>query len=180
MTGSRNGWLIGQLPQVMARDQVIAGFVRGCQEVADGLRDRVESVEHELDVDLAAPEMLTFIASWLGVPTETIAAPDEPFQDAQRRLIRAVGQVLGWRGTRRGVEVLLEALTGARAEVSDSGGVFGRNDPLPPADDTVKIQLSHTGGLSEQQILAFLADELPVGARVELSVRPARGRARVG
>src|SRR5438270_13515784 len=122
---SHNGWLLGQLPQVMARDKVIAGFVKACQEVTDGLRDRVESVEHELDVDLAAPEMLTFIASWLGVPAETIAAPDEPFRDAQRRLIRAVGQVLGWRGTRRGIEVLLEALTGARGDVRDAGGVFG-------------------------------------------------------
>jgi phage tail-like protein len=164
----------------MARDQVTAGFVHGCQEVADGLRDRMDSVEHELDVDLAAPEMLSFVASWLGVPAETIAGPDEPVRDAQRRLIRAVGRVLGWRGTRRGVEVLLEALTGARADVSDSGGVFGRDDPVPPPDDVVRIKLSHTGGLSEQQLLAFLAEELPVGARVELEVRPAKGRARVG
>ena len=64
--------------------------------------------------------------------------------------------------------------------MTDSGGVFGRNDPLPPADDLVRVSLTHTGGLSEQQILAFLADELPVGARVELQVRAARGRARVG
>jgi phage tail-like protein len=175
---SRNGWLVGQLPQVMARDRVVAGFVRACQEVADGLRDRVESVEHELDVNLAAPEMLTFVASWLGVPAE--AFPDESGREAQRRLIRAVGQVLGWRGTRRGVEILLEALTGARADVTDTGGVFGRDDPLPPADDVVRVSLTHTGGLSEQQILAFLAEELPVGARVELNVRAARGRARVG
>jgi phage tail-like protein len=175
-----NGWLVGQLPQAMARDQVIAGFVHACQEVADGLRHRVESVEHELDVDLAAPEMLSFVAGWLGVQAETIAAPDEPVRDAQRRLIRAVGQVLGWRGTRRGVEVLLEALTGARADVSDSGGVFGRDDVLSAADDVVRVTLTHTGGLSEQQILAFLAEELPVGARVELQVRAPRGRARVG
>ena len=67
---THNGWLVGQLPQAMARDRVIEGFVHACQEVADGLRHRVESVEHELDVDLAAPEMLTFVASWLGVPAE--------------------------------------------------------------------------------------------------------------
>src|SRR2546430_4869042 len=105
----------------MARDQVIAGFVHAAQEVADGLRDRMESVEHELDVDLAAPEMLTFVASWLGVPAE--ALPDEPERDAQRRLIRAVGQVLGRRGTRRGAQVLPEAFTRARADGSDSRGV---------------------------------------------------------
>jgi hypothetical protein len=58
--------------------------------------------------------------------------------------------------------------------------VFGRDDPLPPADDVVRVSLTHTGGLSKQQILAFLAEELPVGARVELDVRAARGHARVG
>ena len=177
---THNGWLVGQLPQAMARDRVIEGFVHACQEVADGLRHRVESVEHELDVDLAAPEMLTFVASWLGVQAETLVSADEPVRDAQRRLIRAVGQVLGWRGTRRGVETLLEALTGGRVDVSDSGGVFGRDDALSPADDVVRISMAHTGGLSEQQILAFLADELPVGARVELHVRAAKGRAHVG
>ena len=173
-------WLVKQLPQAMARDQVVVGFVQACGEVADGLRDRVTTVEHELDVDLARPEMLSYLASWLGVELETIASPDEPgARDAQRRLIRAVGQVIGWRGTRRGVETLLEALradpeaavAGAQPDVSDSGGIFGRDDPVPPADNLVRVSLTHTGGLSEQQILAFLAGELPVGTRVELHVR---------
>ncbi len=172
-----NHWLVNQLPQAMARDDVVIGFVTACGEVADGLRDRVTTVEHELDVDLARPEMLSYLASWLGVELETIATAEDATgeghaaRDAQRRLIRAVGQVIGWRGTRRGVETLLEALTGARADVSDSGGIFGRADPVPPADNVVRVSLTHTGGLSERQILAFLAGELPVGTRVELHVR---------
>jgi len=165
-------WLVNQLPQAMARDQVVVGFVRACGEVADGLRDRVSTVEHELDVDLARPEMLSYLASWLGVQLETIAGVDQASaRDAQRRLIRAIGQVIGWRGTRRGVETLLEALTGARADVRDSGGIFGRDDPVPPADNVVRVFLTHSGGLSERQILAFLAEELPVGTRVELQIR---------
>jgi phage tail-like protein len=165
-------WLVGQLPQAMARDQVVVGFVAACGEVADSLRDRVTTVEHELDVNLARPEMLTYLASWLGVELDTISGLDDPeARDAQRRLIRAVGQVIGWRGTRRGVETLLEALTGARTDVSDSGGIFGGDDAVPPADNTVRVSLTHTGGLSERQILAFLAGELPVGTRVELHVR---------
>jgi phage tail-like protein len=167
-----SAWLVNQLPQAMARDQVVVGFVQACGEVADGLRDRVSTVEHELDVDLAGPEMLSYLASWLGVQLETIASADEAVaRDAQRRLIRAIGQVIGWRGTRRGVETLLEALTGARADVSDSGGIFGRDDPVPPADNVVRVFLTHSGGLSERQLLAFLAEELPVGTRVELQIR---------
>jgi phage tail-like protein len=177
------GWLLPQLPQVMGRDRVIAGFVRACEEVADSLRERVATVEHELDVDLASPEMLSYLAAWLGVELDTIVAADDDgshsaeardvaeARNAQRRLIRAVGQVLGWRGTARGLEMLLEALTGARAQVVDAGGVFGQHDPVPPSDDLVRVYLDSTGSLTHRQIFAFIADELPVGTRVEVRVR---------
>jgi phage tail-like protein len=156
----------------MVADRVVAGFVLACEEVADTLRDRISSIEHEVDIELAAPEMLSYIASWLGAELETIVASDDPeVGEAQRRLIRAIGQVLGWRGTRRGVEILLEALTGSRVQVSDSGGVFGRRDGPRPPDDVVRIEITDSGGLSENQIRAFLEDELPVGARVELTIR---------
>lgn len=179
---STPGWLVNQLPQAMAKDRVVAAFVGGCEEVADGLRDRAGAIEHQLDVDLAAPEMLSYLASWLGAQLETTGgAADADARAAQRRLIRAIGQVLGWRGTRRGVEILLEALTGSRVSVSDSGGVFGSGDRMPPADDVVRVELTHLGGLSERQILAFLSEELPVNARVELRVRgKGRGHGGVG
>ena len=170
------GWLVAQLPQAMARDEVILGFVRAFEDIANSLRDKVSSVEHELDVHLASPEMLTYLATWLGVELDTLVATDDPeARESQRRLIRAVGEVLGWRGTRRGVETLLEALTGGRADVSDAGGVFGMRDQLPPPDDVVRVVLDDMGRLSERQILTLLAEELPVGSRVELRVR-SRGR----
>jgi phage tail-like protein len=170
-------WLVAQLPQVMAADPLVAGFVRGCQEVAESIRDRVGSVEHELDVDLASPHMLSFTASWLGVQLDTLpAAVDADARDAQRRLIRAVGDVLGWRGTAKGVELLLGALTGAtRVEVTDSGGVFGAGDTVPAADHTVDVSINQLGGLSEAQVLAFLAQELPVTAQVRLRVGARHG-----
>jgi len=190
-----SGWLVQQLPQTMARDPVIAGFVTAFEQIAESIRDRMSTVEHELDVDLASPEMLSYLAAWLGVELSTISGYDEGprsngarggrhavelreaarDRDAQRRLIRAVGQVLGWRGTRQGLEVLLEALTGGRVEVSDSGGVFGQHDPLPPPDDLVRIVLDDTGSLTGRQLLAFIADELPVGVRVEVRVRSGQG-----
>jgi phage tail-like protein len=168
---ARDDWLLAQLPEAMGHDRVIAGFVRGCQEVVDSVRARLDSLEYDLDVDFAAPDMLTFLASWLGITTDPVATSDPAGREAQRRLIRAVGQVLPWRGTRRGLETLLEALTGGRVDVSDSGGVFGRDDPLPTGDGVVRVTLAHTGGLTQRQVLAVIADELPVGATVELHVR---------
>jgi phage tail-like protein len=174
------GWLVAQLPAAMGRDRVISGFVRAFEEIADSVRDQVADVEYELDVNLASPEMLTYLASWLGVAVDAaMAASDDPVvRDVQRRLIRAVGQALVWRGTRRGLETLLEALTDSRVDVLDSGGVFGPGEPIPAGGERVTIELDHTGLLTKQQILAFVADELPIGVKVDLWVRSEGGKRR--
>lgn len=171
--GGRSGWLLAQLPAVMRRDRVIGGFVRGFEEIGDGLRDQIDDIEYELDIDLASSEMLSYLASWLGVEIDgaVVASEDARLRDAQRRLISAVGRALLWRGTAHGVEILLEALTDSRVTVSDSGGVFGAEDSVPPATDSVVVEIDHLGSLTRRQILAFLDDELPVGTRVELRVR---------
>jgi phage tail-like protein len=160
------GWLVEQLPRVMAEDLVLRGFVTALEEVAGTVRDRVDSVEHHVDTGLAAPEMLQFLASWLGVELE----PTDP-PEYKRTLVREVGRLLGWRGTRHGVESLLEAATGSRVTVTDNGGIFGPNDPMPPAEHKVVVQLDHTGHLSERQVRRILAAELPLGADVELDIR---------
>lgn len=171
------GWLIRQLPAAMGRDRVVAGFVRACEEIADSVRDQVADLEFELDVTLATPEMLAYIASWLGVEIDAALAdaPGQEIADAQRRLVSAVSKALVWRGTRRGLEALLTALTDSRVDVRDSGGIFGANDKIPPADDLVVIELDHTGPLSQKQIETFVADELPVGVRFEVRVRSGKG-----
>jgi phage tail-like protein len=161
-----NGWLVSQLPRAMAGDPVVRGFVTAFEEVADSVRDRIDSIEHQVDTGLATPEMLQFLASWLGLQLE----PTDP-PEYQRSLVREVGRLLGWRGTRYGIEGLLEAATGARVTVTDGGGVYGLRDPIPPADPVVKVRLDHTGHLSERQVRGFLEAELPLGAQLELDVR---------
>ena len=49
-----NGWLVEQLPRVMAEDPVLRGFVTALEEVAGTVRDRVDSIEHHVDTGLAA------------------------------------------------------------------------------------------------------------------------------
>jgi phage tail-like protein len=167
-----NGWLVRQLPRVMAEDMVLRGFVTALEEVATTVRDRVDSVEHHLDTGLAAPEMLEYLARWLGVELE----PTDP-PEYKRALVREVGRLLGWRGTRYGVESLLEAATGSRVTVTDTGGVYGGDDPVPPSDLKVVVQLDHTGHLSERQVHRILEAELPLGSQVELDIRFPGGEA---
>ncbi|MEO3815988.1 phage tail protein [Plantactinospora sp. B24E8] len=165
------GWLAAQLPRALAADPVVHGFVAAFEEIADSVRDRIDSIEHQLDVGLASPEMLQFLASWLGLELE----PTDP-PEYQRELVREVGQLLGWRGTRYGIEGLLAAATGSRVLVDDGGGVYGQRDEIPPPDPTVTVRLDHTGHLTEQQVRGILEAELPLGAELRLDVRfPSRG-----
>jgi phage tail-like protein len=170
-------WLVDQLPRVMSSDPVLRNLVLAFEEVADTVRERIDNIEYQMDTGLASPEMLQYLGSWLGVELE----PTDP-AEYRRSMVREVGRLLGWRGTRFGVEALLEAATGARVTVTDSGGVFGTDDEIPPPDDTVVVQMDHTGHLTERQVLGFLQSEMPLGARIRLDVRfqpqPARGRAR--
>ena len=170
-------WLVDQLPRVMSADPVLRSLVLAFEEVADTVQERIDSVEYQMDTGLASPEMLQFLGSWLGVELE----PTDP-AEYRRSMVREVGRLLGWRGTRFGVEALLEAATGARVTVTDNGGVYGQNDKVPPTDNVVVVQMDHTGHLTERQVLGFLQSEMPLGARVQLDVRfqpeTARGRAR--
>ena len=165
MSTDRN-WLVDQLPRAMAADPVLSRFVTAFQEVAETVRDRVDGVEHQVDTGLASPEMLAYLASWLGLQLEPTDSAEY-----QRDLLRQAGKLLGWRGTRHGVEGLLGAATGARVEVSDGGGVFGQKDRIPPPDATVTVRLDHTGHLSERQVMAILEQEVPLGADIVLDVR---------
>jgi phage tail-like protein len=172
----RAGWLAEQLPRVMAADPVLRDFVTAFEQVHDTVRERVDAVEHQVDTGLASPEMLQYLGSWLGLELE----PTDP-AEYRRSMVREVGKLLGWRGTKFGMEALLEAATGARVIVTDSGGVYGSNDKVPPPDPVVQVQMDHTGHLTERQVLGFLQSELPLGAQVRLDVRfqpTARGKAR--
>jgi phage tail-like protein len=160
------GWLVRQLPRAMAEDDVLARFTAAFEDVADGVHARIDQIVAHVDVGLAPPETLRYLGSWLGLQLE----PRDPIE-VQRNLVREMGRLLGWRGTRIGVEGLLAAATGSRVTVTDTGGVFGQRDQVPPADNRVRVRLDHTGHLDEQQVRALLAQELPLGAVLELDVR---------
>jgi phage tail-like protein len=160
------GWLVNQLPGVLAQDAVVRAFAITAEEIADSIRDRIGSIEFQLDTDLAPPYMLAYMASWLGL---TFDPADDPAA-IQRPLLRAVGQQLRWSGTRRGVEKLLEAMTGGHAVVTDDGGIFGPGASIPPFSPVVRVELDQAGPLGIDRIKSFLLRELPVGARIDLRI----------
>ncbi|HET9656115.1 MAG TPA: phage tail protein [Kineosporiaceae bacterium] len=158
------GWLVGQLPRAMAADPVIAGVAGICEEIADTLRAGVDGIGHHLDLATSPDPMVRYLASWVGAdldPGISLAR--------QQELLRATGPLLSRRGTRYGLELLLEALTGSRVRVGDGGGVFAE-DRLPPPDPRVLVEIDDPGELSAQQLLTMIGAEVPVGTVVELRI----------
>lgn len=165
------GWLLRQLPRVMADDEVIAAFVLGFEEVADTVRDRIDAVEHCLDPGLAPPAMLAYLAAWLGLQLDPVAPDAAAAREAQRELMRVAGKTLPVRGTAEALIRLLVALTGDRSvTVEEVGGVYFSAADVPAHNPEVTVRVRDPGGLSPAQLRAFLHDELPVNAVLRLYV----------
>lgn len=158
------GWLADQLPRPMAEDPTLRGFLRIFEETADTVRDDIDSIEHLLDPCLAPPAFVRMLGGWLGVTID----PQLPEQ-RQRQLVQAVGRLLPWRGTRRGLEGILASLTGSEVQVRDEGGVFV-DGTAPVVEPRISVRIATTGGVDEQYLLAVVRAEVPAHASVSLVV----------
>jgi phage tail-like protein len=168
------GWLLTQLPRAMTGNLLIQAFVDAAEHTGDSVRAQLDALEYQLDPHLASPEMLVYLAGWLGFPLDRL---DEP--TFHRPLLRAVGQLLVHRGTKAAVRELLTELTGGPVSVEDSGGVFGPNEQVPEQNLTVRAELSRIGPIRPERLVAIIERELPIGARLELVV-PHSGEHRDG
>lgn len=164
MSAPPTGWLADQLPEALSSRPFTRNFLAGFEDIAGGLRARVEGVRHHLDLRLAPAEDLGWLASWLAQTVDGLPA------DRQREVIAIAGRELPWRGTARWLRALVAAYTGAdpdAVEVTDTGGVY-----LPgrwrPHLRTVTVRLADTGGLSRRQLERLIRGELPVDADLDL------------
>jgi phage tail-like protein len=157
------GWLVAQLPRVMAADRVVQAFAEAAEGAGDSFRGQLDGLEWQLDADLAPPDMISFLAGWLGFPLDRL---DDPA--LRRPLLRALGHQLARRGTPGALAGLLEQLTGGPVVVTDGGGVFGPGRPVPAPSTVVRAELD--------RLRAIVERELPIGVRLELVVAPGADR----
>jgi phage tail-like protein len=165
-----NGWLLAQLPRAMNANPLVQAFVDAAEHTGDSIRAELDALEYQLDPDLASPEMLAYLAGWLGFPLDRL---DDP--TFHRPLLRALGRLLAYRGTKRAVAELLAELTGGPVTVTDGGGVWGPGDTVPAENLTVRAELSRTGPVSRDRLAGIVRRELPIGAALDL-VGPAGSR----
>jgi phage tail-like protein len=158
-------WLVDQLPVGMAQSDFFVRFVSIFQELASGLLDDADLVEHVPDVTVTPVPMLRTLAGWIGVDSVDVSLRE----DLQRLIVRSSARSLAHRGTAAGLRAFAEMLSGSPAEVVDGGGVW-REGEAPGDVAWVKLTIAGTGHLSEDEFVALVRDEVPAHVRIELWV----------
>lgn len=163
----RNDWMIGQLPMGMLDDELFVRFVSIFQQVATSLVEGADNIPNLVDSTVAPVPALSWLASWLGVTWIEPSLPD----DVQRRLVRECGRALEWRGTSRGLEILLRAVTGGEVVIAESGHVrVGAAPGALASNPTVRVEVQSTGWLSEDDFVELVTDEVPANVHCEIVV----------
>ena len=75
----------------------------------DSVESRIDDMAAQFDPGIVQGRQLRWLASWLGLTCD-----DHWSDDWVRRLIRAAPMLYRYRGTRRGIETLIETLTGRK------------------------------------------------------------------
>lgn len=163
----RSDWMLGQLPMGMLDDELFVRFVSIFEEVATSLVEGADNIPNVVDPTVAPVPVLSWLGSWLGVNWIEPSLPDA----VQRRLVRECGSALAWRGTRRGLETVLRAVTGGDVTVTDSGGVRRGSTPGASAPDPrVRVVVRSTGWMSDDDFVELVTDEVPASVHCEIVV----------
>ena len=158
-------WMLNQLPVQLVSSDFFRRFVSIFQDLGTTLLEDADNIDHILDVTVAPPEMVRWMASWIAAQQV-----DEDLPVAlQRRMVASSAQLLTWRGTTRGLQDYLELLSGGPATVEDGGGVWRHGEaPQDPAWVTLRVEA--TGDLTREELIERVRDEIPVHARAQLYV----------
>ncbi|GAB2964373.1 phage tail protein [Micromonospora polyrhachis] len=159
------------LPALYLDDDFTQRFTAGLDEVLAPVLLTLDCLDAYLDLELAPPDFLDLLASWVAAPT------DGTWPVALRReLVRHAVELHRWRGTARGIAREMEILTGGTVEVDDSGAVTWSstpNTPAPPATPAevrVRIRVPDPASVDQPRLQHLLASSVPahVSAIVEV------------
>jgi phage tail-like protein len=162
-------WLVSQIPMGMLEldpdNDFLVRFASIFQELATTLLAGADNVPNLVDPTIAPDAMVRFLGSWIGLATIDSSLPET----LQRRIVREFGQILAWRGTKRGLRQFLELLSGAPAEIEESGGIFAEGE-AGARNPFVRMRVRSTGWATEDDLVALVHDWVPANVEFELLV----------
>ncbi len=117
------------LPAVyQEEDPFIGRFTAGLDDVLATVIATLDCLDAYVDPMVAPEDFLAWIAAWVGV-TVNENAPVA----LHRASVARAAELHRIRGTVRGLQTLLELLTGGEVDITDSGGIVFGNRPGTPA-----------------------------------------------
>ena len=116
---SCRAYLSSRLPAIYQEGDFGVRFVSAFERPLDPIVAILDALPAYFDAELAPEDLLEILAAWLGVEL------DESWPIERRReLVRRAGDLARWRGTRRGLELLLSiAFPELPLRVEDGAGV---------------------------------------------------------
>ena len=153
------------LPPIYSDDDFMGRFLLIFENVLSPIERTVGNLHYYFDAQMAPPEMLPWLASWLGL------ALDERWPDDQRRaLILAAVELYQWRGTRRGLSEFLRLYTGYTPQIVELG--VGRRG-VTAADSfrfTVRITVPDPAQVDRSVVEAIIEAEKPAHTGYSLEI----------
>ncbi len=123
----------------------------------------IENIPYYFDPDVAPPEVVTWLGSWLGL------ALDARWPEERRRdLVKAAPELFRWRGTRRGLAHFLRLYTGVEPEIVEPSLRDIANDRARAFRFTVRVRVPRDLGLSRQLVQSIIETEKPAFAACSL------------
>jgi phage tail-like protein len=164
--------LAPRLPGVYQSDgtpNFVERFLAALDDVLAPVFLALDSMPAYLDPMLAPEDFLDWLAGWLGL------ALDERWSlDRRRALVSQAAALYQLRGTAEGVARHLEAFSGIRPEVSESGGVAWSTTadaPLPGEDSprlTIRVPAGH--GVDLERLRALVETIRPAHVTADVVV----------
>jgi len=160
----RDDWLVQQLPVGMLEDDFLVRFMTIFQRLADTVTSQIDTLPHVFDPTVAPEPMVRLMAEWLGLDWVDSSIDGR----LQREIVLRYSELIQWRGTKRGLRLLLQVLSGDdRVEVRDSGGIF-REGEAPHAAPHVRLDMATAAWSRLDDLVRILRQELPATCNFDL------------
>jgi phage tail-like protein len=113
------------LPAMYQDDDLAQRFCDALDGVLAPVISTLDCLPSYLDPRLAPPDVLDWLAGWVGLP-DAVAWP----LDRRRALVARAAELHAWRGTAYAIRELVELATGIVPELEDSGGTNWSRDAM--------------------------------------------------
>jgi phage tail-like protein len=156
---------------MFADDDFAQRFVAGIDDALAPLLSTLDNLPAYLDPWTAPPDFLDWISQWVGVDVDA----NWPVE-RRRAVIARASDLYAWRGTARGLTETIEAATGVRPEIRDSGGVAWSQHAGATRSSSVRagvavlLRVPDPGAIDRAHLDALVRASVPAHLPVHLEV----------